>query len=322
MAQFSMANQRSTNQPNVIMKHLRIATRKSPLALWQTQAVGQLLLKLNPHLQIELVGLTTAGDKRTDVELTQLGGKSLFVKELQMAVLENQADIAVHSIKDMSVIETPGLTLAAICPREDPRDVLISRNAEQWENLPLGATVGTSSPRRQCQLLALRPDLKVLALRGNVGTRIEKLDRGDYDAIILAYAGLKRLDMAKRISQFLDLEQFLPAIGQGAIGVECRSNDSQAMALLQNIDDWASRQCVVAERAVNLHLGGDCYTPIGANAIIFGKEISIQALIGSMDGKILLKESAVGPVSSPEEVGRAVAEKLVQRGARKLCPKS
>lgn len=316
-----MANQRSAASQNVILNRLRIATRKSPLALWQTQAVSQQLVKFNPLLRIELVGITTAGDKRTDVELSQLGGKSLFVKELQNALLTNSADIAVHSIKDMSVVETPGLTLAAVCQREDSRDVLISRNNLQWENLPQGALIGTTSPRRQSQLLAIRPDLKILPLRGNVGTRIEKLDRGEYDAIILAYAGLKRLNLSERISQFLEPERFIPAIGQGAIGVECRTEDSPVLNLVKNLDDWNSRQCVTAERAVNFHLGGDCYTPIGANAVIVEETIQLQAMIGSIDGKILLKETGLGNVHDPAELGKVVAQRLLQRGAKALCQK-
>lgn len=314
-----MANQRPATRQSILLNRLRIATRKSPLALWQTQAVSEQLLKINPHLKIELVGLLTAGDKKTDVKLSQVGGKSLFVKELQNALLTHTADMAVHSIKDMSVNETPGLTLAAICQREDPRDVIISRNQWQWQNLPTGALVGTTSPRRQAQLLALRPDLKFMPLRGNVGTRIEKLDQGEFDAIILAYAGVKRLNLASRITQFMEPEQFIPAIGQGAIGVECRADDSAILDLIKNLDDWQSRQCVTAERAVNFYLGGDCYTPIGAHATIAQEMIRLQAIVGSLDGKVLLREQALGFANKPAELGKKVAEQLLQKGAKELC---
>ncbi len=293
---------------------LRLATRKSPLALWQAEAVKQQLEFYHPHLKIELVGLITAGDKRTDVELTQLGGKSLFVKELQSALLENNADIAVHSVKDMSVTPCPGLILAAVCQREDPRDALIAHHISDWRDLPVNAVIGTASPRRQCQWRGHRCDLIIKPLRGNVGTRLSKFDSGEFDAIILACAGLKRLGLAGHITQYLNPAEFLPAIGQGALGIECRADDLETRNLIAALNHWESHQCIKAERAVNRRLGGDCYTPIGAYAQIIDQKLTLQAMIGSADGQFQLKAVLSGEVSQAEEIGEQVAENLLMQG--------
>lgn len=303
-------------------KVLRLATRTSPLALWQANYVKQLLQSHYPDLMVEFVGMLTAGDKKTDTELTQLGGKSLFVKELQNALLANEADIAVHSVKDMSVTPCPGLVLTAICQREDPRDVLVSPRFLNWQELPSGAIVGTASPRRQCQILALRPDIKVQPLRGNVGTRLQKLDQGYFDAIILASAGLKRLNLDNRIQQYLDPAQFLPAIGQGALGIECREDDRFIQELLLPLNDPISHQCIKSERAVNFRLGGDCYTPIGAHGNIIDNQLILHAVIGSIDGLRLIKATIQGDPKDAEPIGFSVAEKLLAQGAGELCRKS
>ena len=298
---------------------LRLVTRKSPLAWQQATLVKQQLQMHQPDMQIELVGLVTAGDKRTDVQLTQLGGKSLFVKELQTALLENQADFAVHSVKDMSVTQVADLTLTAVCKREDPRDAFVSARFSHWQNLPKGAEVGTASPRRQSQLLALRPDLSIKLLRGNVGSRLTKLDNSEFDAIILAAAGLKRLEFTHRITQYLEPEEFIPAIGQGALGIECRTGDSKLQTLLAPLNDWSTHQCVIAERAVNFKLGGDCYTPVGAFATIDGSQLTLHAMVGSLDGSLLLKTTVSGPATDAERLGTQAAEQLLTRGAKKLC---
>jgi hydroxymethylbilane synthase len=293
------------------MMILRIATRKSPLALWQANSIKQQLALRHPSLQIELVGLVTAGDRRTDVELTQLGGKSLFVTELQTALLEQNADIAVHSVKDMSVVASPGLILAAVTQREDPRDALVAHNVTNWRDLPAKAIVGTASPRRQCQLLNHRPDFFIKPLRGNVGTRLAKLDTGEFDAVILACAGLKRLGLEARISQYLDPLEFIPAIGQGALGIECRADDHKTQELIADLNDWATHQCIKAERAVNRRLGGDCYTPVGAHAQIHDNQLTLNGMLGSIDGIHMSKAFLSGDPSDAEQIGEKLAEKLL-----------
>ncbi len=300
---------------------IRLATRKSPLALWQANAVKQQLQSKLPSVTVELVTYVTAGDKKTDLPLTEIGGKSLFVKELQVGLLENAADIAVHSVKDMSVSQHPGLVLAAILKREDPRDAFISQIYKRWQDLPAGAVLGTASPRRQCQISALRPDIVVAPLRGNVETRLDKLTAGKYHAIILASAGLTRLGLGNQISQYLSIDEFVPAIGQGALGIECRENDGELIAMLKELNDWPSHQCVAAERAVNARLGGDCYTPVGAHARIEGEALFLQALVGSLDGRVLLKAQQQGKAIEAEEIGKKVAEELLAQGADVLCHK-
>ncbi|MFT5546836.1 hydroxymethylbilane synthase, partial [Rheinheimera aquimaris] len=250
------------------MKTIRIATRKSALALWQAEYVKAELLRNHPNLTVELVPMSTQGDKILDTPLAKIGGKGLFVKELEQAMLEDRADIAVHSMKDVPVEFPDGLMLHTICPRENPQDAFVSNQFKSIDELPPGAVVGTSSLRRQCQLKALRPDLTVRDLRGNVNTRLAKLDNGEYAAIILAAAGLIRLGFEQRIAALMPVDTSLPANGQGAVGIECRSDDKEVQQLLSALEHRETRICVLAERAMNRKLQGGCQVPIGAYAVI------------------------------------------------------
>lgn len=295
------------------MNTLRIATRKSPLALWQAHYVKSLLEAAHPQLQVEIIGLMTEGDKLLSTPLVEIGGKGLFVKELEKAILERRADIAVHSIKDMPVALTDRLILAAICQREDPRDAFISRRFACLEDLPSGAIVGTSSSRRSCLLQARRPDLQVENLRGNVGTRLNKLDQGRYDAIILAAAGLKRLDQASRIRTYLDPEEWIPAVGQGAIGIECHENNQLALELLAPLEHPSTRICVTAERAMNLALNGGCQLPIGAYATLAEGELRVRGMVGNLGNNTVLTAQVIGRESAAEELGKTLAQKLISK---------
>lgn len=299
-------------------KTLRIATRQSLLALWQANYVKQRLQQYYPELNVELVPMVTKGDVILDSPLAKIGGKGLFVKELENALLEHRADIAVHSMKDVPMVFPEGLMLAVICPREDPRDVFVSNHYASLADLPEGAVVGTSSLRRQCQLKALRPDLVIRSLRGNVGTRLGKLDNGDYDAIILASAGLIRLGEAHRITEFLDIETCLPAVGQGAVGIECRADDHQVQALLAPLADPTTHSCVLAERAMNHRLQGGCQVPIAGYAVLQNEQLYLQALVGAEDGSQIIRACATSAVQFAEELGVQVAEDLLQQGADKL----
>jgi hydroxymethylbilane synthase len=297
---------------------LRIATRKSPLALWQAEHLKARLQTLFPLLQIELIGVQTEGDRFLDARLGSIGGKGVFIKELEEQLLEGKADLAVHSMKDVTVSLPRGLVIGAILSREDPRDALVSHAYRSLPALPHGARVGTSSLRRQCQLRYVRPDLKIGELRGNVGTRLGRLDRGDYDAIILAAAGLMRLQLHGRIGCWLDPDYMLPAIGQGAIGVECRADDASVLELLRAIDDAPTRVCVTAERALNEGLGGGCHVPVAGFAELSGGQLHLRALVGRVDGSALLKAEARGPARAPQALGHALAENLLARGAAAL----
>ena len=297
---------------------LRIATRQSALALWQAEHVKQRLEALHPGLHVELVGMTTKGDQILDSPLAKIGGKGLFVKELEMALLEGRADIAVHSMKDVPAEFPEGLGLTAILAREDPRDAFVSNRFEALEDLPEGAVVGTSSLRRQCQLKALRPDIEVHPLRGNVNTRLGKLDAGDYDAVVLACAGLKRLGLGDRIRQELGPEVILPAIGQGAIGIECRLDDTETRDLVAPLADEKTTLRVTAERAMNARLMGGCQVPIGGYAIIEHGVILLQGLVGSPDGRRIVRGDISGRPEDAEELGRVLAEDLLARGAGEL----
>lgn len=270
---------------------LRIATRKSPLALWQAEHIRHRLEALHPHLRVELVPMSTRGDKILDTPLAKVGGKGLFVKELETALLEDRADLAVHSMKDVPVAFPDGLGLTVICAGEDPRDAFVSPRFARLDELPHGAIVGTSSLRRQCQLRARRPDLQVRDLRGNVNTRLAKLDAGEYDAILLAAAGLQRLGMAERIRQALPVDVSLPANGQGVLAIESRLADHQTLALLAPLDDADSRDRVLAERAMNRALQGGCQVPIGAHAVLDGDQLWLRGLVGSPDGSELLQDN-------------------------------
>ena len=300
------------------MQRIRIATRKSALALWQAEFVKAELLKHHPELTVELVPMSTQGDKILDTPLAKIGGKGLFVKELETAMLEDRADIAVHSMKDVPVEFPDGLMLSTICEREDPRDAFVSNQFRAIAELPPGAVVGTSSLRRQCQLKALRPDLQVRDLRGNVNTRLAKLDNGEFAAIILAAAGLLRLGFAQRIAGYLPVEQSLPANGQGAVGIECRSDDSVIQQLLAPLEHAPTRACVLAERAMNRKLQGGCQVPIGAFATQHGEQITLRGLVGSLDGSEIIRDQVQGPASSAEALGLQLAERLLAAGAGKI----
>ncbi|WP_148089973.1 hydroxymethylbilane synthase [Aeromonas caviae] len=294
---------------------LKIATRKSPLALWQANFVKDRLEALHPDLQVELVPMSTQGDKILDTPLAKVGGKGLFVKELETAMLEGRADIAVHSMKDVPVEFPDGLGLHTICEREDPRDAFVSNRFKLIDELPQGAVVGTSSLRRQCQLRAARPDLVIRDLRGNVNTRLAKLDAGEYDAIILAAAGLKRLEMAHRIAAFIEPEQSLPANGQGAVGIECRLDDHELHALLAPLEHPETRIRVLTERAMNRALQGGCQVPIGAYALVEGEEVWLRGLVGSPDGARVIRDEIRGPLAEGEALGHTLAQRLLAAGA-------
>ncbi|MFQ2223825.1 MULTISPECIES: hydroxymethylbilane synthase [Aeromonas] len=294
---------------------LKIATRKSPLALWQANFVKDRLEALYPELRVELVPMSTQGDKILDTPLAKVGGKGLFVKELETAMLEGRADIAVHSMKDVPVEFPEGLGLHTICEREDPRDAFVSNRFQAIDELPQGAVVGTSSLRRQCQLRAARPDLVIRDLRGNVNTRLAKLDAGEYDAIILAAAGLKRLEMDHRITAFIEPEQSLPANGQGAVGIECRLDDHELHALLAPLEHSETRARVLTERAMNRALQGGCQVPIGAYALVEGEQIWLRGLVGSPDGTRVIRDEIHGAVSDGEALGEQLAQRLLAAGA-------
>ncbi|MFM5449214.1 hydroxymethylbilane synthase [Aeromonas veronii] len=297
---------------------LKIATRKSPLALWQANFVKDRLEALHPQLQVELVPMSTQGDKILDTPLAKVGGKGLFVKELETAMLEGRADIAVHSMKDVPVEFPEGLGLHTICEREDPRDAFVSNRFKAIAELPQGAVVGTSSLRRQCQLRAARPDLVIRDLRGNVNTRLAKLDAGEYDAIILAAAGLKRLEMAHRITAFIEPEQSLPANGQGAVGIECRLDDVELHALLAPLEHTETRVRVLTERAMNRALQGGCQVPIGAYALVEGEQIWLRGLVGSPDGSQVIRDEIRGPLADGEALGEQLAQRLLAAGADEI----
>tara|TARA_R110001592_G_scaffold107272_1_gene300433 strand:+ start:206 stop:1132 length:927 start_codon:yes stop_codon:yes gene_type:complete len=297
---------------------IRIATRESPLALWQAEFVKAEILRRHPNITIELVGMTTKGDIILDTPLAKIGGKALFVKELEVAMLENRADIAVHSMKDVPMEFPQGLGLAVICEREDPTDAFVSNNFGSVDELPRGARVGTSSLRRQCQLRSLRPDLEIGDLRGNVGTRLSKLDRGEFDAIILATAGLLRLELSSRIQQRMSPLVSLPAGGQGAVGIECRNDDTDLITLLQELHHPDTADRVVAERAVNTRLNGGCQVPIACYAELEGEQLFLRALVGEPDGKRLLRCEMRGARTDAEQLGIAVAENLLAQGADEI----
>ena len=297
---------------------LRIATRKSPLALWQTHYVRDLLMAAHPGLQVELLELSTQGDRILDSPLAKIGGKALFVKELEQAMLDGRADLAVHSSKDVPVDLPEGLALTTILKRHDPRDALVSNAYPSLDGLPQGARIGTSSLRRQCLLKAYRPDLQIHDLRGNVGTRLGKLDAGEYDAIILAGAGLERMGMLDRITEFLDPDIFLPAIAQGAIGIECRAGDTPVHDLLASLDDAETRVRVRAERALNRRLMGGCQVPIAGFAEIAAGVLRLRGLVGRTDGSEIVRGEVSGPPDQADALGTTLADDLLARGARQI----
>lgn len=296
---------------------LRIATRQSPLAMWQAEYVQSRLQQLHPDLTVELVPMTTQGDKILGTPLTKIGGKGLFVKELEQAMLEGRADIAVHSMKDVPYQFPEGLELKVICEREDPTDAFVSNKYHNLDDLPCGANVGTSSLRRKIQLLKARPDLKITDLRGNVGTRLSKLDDGNYDAIVLASAGLKRLGLAERIRSQFEPELMLPAPGQGAVGIEARINDPELDAILKPLQDDTTSLRVLAERTITKTLQASCQVPVAAFATIDNDTLSLRALVGGIDQQII-EASAEGPAQDALAIGQKVSQELLELGAREL----
>ena len=297
---------------------IRIATRKSALALWQAEFIRTALRAVHPDLEVELVPMSTRGDQILDSPLAKVGGKGLFVKELEQALLDGRADIAVHSMKDVPVELPAGLALPAIVEREDPRDAFVSSVCGGLDDLPSGARVGTSSLRRQCQLRAMRPDLEILDLRGNVNTRLAKLDSGQYDAIVLACAGLKRLGFAERIRVEIAPEVILPAIGQGAIGIECRTDDARVNSMIRSLADSRTTLCVSAERAMNARLMGGCQVPIAGFAQLTGDQIVLRGLVATPDGRQVLRGQVQGPSRQALELGNSLADELLGRGADRI----
>ncbi|GAB3485103.1 hydroxymethylbilane synthase [Azotobacter salinestris] len=299
-------------------REIRIATRKSALALWQAEYVKARLEQAHPGLVVSLVPMVSRGDKLLDAPLAKIGGKGLFVKELETALLKGEADIAVHSMKDVPMEFPEGLGLYCICEREDPRDAFVSNAFASLDELPAGSVVGTSSLRRQAQLLARRPDLKIQFLRGNVNTRLAKLDAGEYDAIILAAAGLIRLGFAARIRSRIAIADSLPAGGQGAVGIECRSADREIQALLAPLNHGPTALRVIAERALNRRLNGGCQVPIACYAELEGDQLWLRGLVGQPDGSLLLRAEARAPSSEAETLGMQVADALLAQGAQRI----
>lgn len=297
------------------MHHIRIATRKSQLALWQAEHVADRLRALYPNREVTLVPITTEGDRILNQPLAKIGGKGLFIKELEVAMLEDKADIAVHSMKDVGVHFPPEFTLSTILEREDPFDAFVSNHYQRFQDLPQGAKIGTCSLRRRMNLAYYRPDLQLIDLRGNVQTRLAKLDNGDYDAIILACAGLKRLGLQTRIAQKLGADISLPAIGQGAIGIECRKNDSAISELLAPLNHEATAICVRAERVINERLEGSCQVPIAAYATLTNDHITLQTRIGTPDGRSIITAEDSAPIAQAQALAHRLADKLIEQGA-------
>ncbi len=297
------------------MNPIRIATRKSPLALWQTEHVAARLREVHPQLKVLLVPMSTRGDDVLDRSLAAIGGKGLFLKELELAMLRGEADCAVHSLKDVPMELDPPFVLSAILERADPADAFISNTHASLQALPQGARVGTSSLRRQAQLRALRPDLQLLDLRGNVNTRLAKLDAGEYDAIVLACAGLSRLGFGSRIRQRLAVPDWLPAPAQGAIAVECRADDAATQALFAALDHAPTRTCVEAERAMNRALHGSCHVPVAAHAELHGTQLHLAGLVGSASDGRLVRASADSAIDAGEALGQRLAAELLAMGA-------
>ena len=300
------------------MHTVKIATRKSPLALWQAEHIKARLQALHPTINVELVTFVTQGDKILDTPLAKIGGKGLFVKELENALLDGRADLAVHSMKDVPMDLPEGLCLPVICEREDPADAFVSNHYQSIDELPQGARLGTSSLRRKSQMQAYRPDLTIIDLRGNVGTRLGKLDAGEYDAIILAASGLKRLGLASRIRQTIDTQLSLPAVGQGALGLECRTNDEAILKLIAPLADAATDVCIRAERAFNKTLHGGCQVPIAGFAVLDGADLFLQGRVGKPDGSVLLKADLRGAPENAEALGQQLAQALLDQGAGAL----
>jgi hydroxymethylbilane synthase len=300
------------------MDRLVIATRESRLALWQAEHVQARLAALYPQCRVELLPMTTRGDQMQDARLALEGGKGLFIKELELALADGRADLAVHSMKDMPVELPAGFALAAVTEREDPRDALVSNDFAGLASLPAGAVVGTSSLRRAAQILERFPALAIQELRGNVNTRLAKLDRGEYAAIVLAASGLKRLGLEARIGEYLSIEQCIPSAGQGALGIECRADRIEVLAAMAPLAHRGSSVCVRAERAVNRALGGNCSIPLGAYAEIWGETLRLRGVVAAPDAKRVARAEATGHAADPEGLGLEVAEILRQHGADEI----
>ena len=301
-----------------MQKLVRILTRKSPLAMWQAEFVKTCLLEKDPSLQIELVGMVTEGDRKLQQSLARIGGKALFIKELEQALYRGEGDIAVHSAKDLPITFPPGLGLGAILKRHDPRDGFISNDFNCLEQLPAGSVVGTASLRRQCLVRNLYPQLRVELLRGNVNTRLGRLDNGDFSGIILAAAGLERLQMQQRIQEYLPVEQFIPAVGQGAIAVEYALENEALGKLLETIHDPETTYCINAERAMNRHLQGGCQVPVAGFATLSGEQLFLRGLVGLPDGSKIITAEGIAMCGEEEKLGRNVAESLIEQGAKAI----
>jgi hydroxymethylbilane synthase len=294
---------------------LRIATRKSPLALWQAEHVAALLRVLHPGLEVEILGMSTQGDKILDTPLAKIGGKGLFVKELEQGMMDGRADMAVHSMKDVPAELPSSLGLAVIMRREDPRDAFVSGSFADLDALPEGAVVGTASMRRECQLREHRSDLRIASLRGNINTRLRRLDEGRFDAIVLAASGLKRMGFGERITTLLEPHQSLPAIGQGALGIECRSDDARVQALIAPLNDPETATCVRAERAMNRRLHGGCQVPIAGYAVLEGEQVFLRGLVGRQDGTQVIRAEGRASADTAEILGARIGEDLLGQGA-------
>jgi hydroxymethylbilane synthase len=300
------------------MRVIRIGTRRSQLALWQTEHVRQLLERLQPRYQYELVGVTTKGDKFLHVPLAQIGAQGLFTKELEQSLLEGKIDLVVHSVKDLPTRLPDGLALGAMLKRADPRDALLARDGLQLYQLPAGAVIGTSSLRRKAQLLNARPDLKLVDLRGNINTRLRRLEDGEFDAIVLAVAGVERLGRQDRITQKLGYDLVLPAVGQGSLGVEVREDDEEIMALVGRLDDRDTRVAITAERAFLAALQGGCQVPVGAIAEVREGLVRLQGMVADLEGTTIIRNQLSGPAAAAVELGRALAERLLAQGAGEI----
>ncbi|MDP2804774.1 MAG: hydroxymethylbilane synthase [Gallionellaceae bacterium] len=302
-------------QTTTVPKKLVIASRESALAMWQAEHIRDRLRALYPQTDVSILGMTTQGDQILDVSLSKIGGKGLFVKELETALENGSADIAVHSLKDVPMHLPEGFVLACIGKREDPRDAFVSNHHANLEALPAGSIVGTSSLRRESQLRARFPHLKIEPLRGNVQTRLRKLDEGQYAAIILAAAGLKRLGLGERIRAFISSEESLPAVGQGALGIEIRADRKDLEAVLRPLHDAETAACVFAERAMSRALAGSCQVPLGGFAEVQGDKLRMRGFVASPDGSKMLRAEQIGSVNEPEVLGNAIADELLKQGA-------
>ncbi len=300
------------------LSRIRIATRESPLAMWQARHVQDLLQAHHAGLDVQLISMTTAGDRFLSAPLSQAGGKGMFIKELEHCLLDNSADIAVHSMKDVTVDFPDGLQLSVILPREDPRDALVSNDHASLAELPTGAVVGTSSMRRRTQLKRLRPDLEIRELRGNVGTRLGKLDNGDYDAIVLAAAGVRRLQLEHRIRELISVDDIIPAIGQGAIGIESRAGDANVLDLIRCLDDAGTHHLVAAERIISRRLYGGCQLPIAAHASETGTAARLRAMVGRLDGTGVIRVDARGALDALEQMAERAVDDLLRQGADRI----